>query len=162
MFDMSWIDLCWPDTPIELGATVAVVIPHLGFWSMNACRIVYLIEEHGSVEKHGFAYGTLPDHAEIGEERFTVEFNPEDQSVWYDLFAISRPTTLGLSLHQSAAEALRPRLKSSYAAGRSMHLTGAWTFIQCGEEFLDANRFTILDVSFSLQREQRHEVTESR
>jgi uncharacterized protein (UPF0548 family) len=94
MFDMSWIDLCWPDTPIELGATVAVVIPHLGFWSINACRIVYLVEEHGSLEKCGFAYGTLPDHAEIGEERFTVEFNPEDQSVWYDLYAISRPTTL--------------------------------------------------------------------
>lgn len=94
MFDMPWIDLCWPDTPIEPGATVAVVIPHLGFWFINACRIVYLIEEHGSVEKHGFAYGTLPDHAEIGEERFTVEFNPADQSVWYDLYAISRPTTL--------------------------------------------------------------------
>jgi uncharacterized protein (UPF0548 family) len=29
MFDMPWIDLCWSDTPIELGATVAVVIPHL-------------------------------------------------------------------------------------------------------------------------------------
>jgi uncharacterized protein (UPF0548 family) len=94
MFDMPWIDLCWSDTPIEPGATVAVVIPHLGFWSINACRIVYLIEEHGSLEKYGFAYGTLPDHAEIGEERFTVEFNPEDQSVWYDLYAISRPTTL--------------------------------------------------------------------
>jgi uncharacterized protein (UPF0548 family) len=94
MFDMPWIDLCWPDTPIELGATVAVVIPHLGFWSMNACRIVYLVEEHSSLEKHGFAYGTLPDHGEIGEERFAVEFNPADQSVWYDLYAISRPTTL--------------------------------------------------------------------
>ena len=61
---------------------------------MNACRIVYLVKENGSLEKYGFAYGTLPDHGEIGEERFTVEFNPADQSVWYDLYAISRPTTL--------------------------------------------------------------------
>jgi uncharacterized protein (UPF0548 family) len=94
MFDMPWIDLCRPDTPIDPGATVAVVVSHLGFWSVNACRIVYLVEEHGSLEKYGFAYGTLPDHGEIGEERFTVEFNREDQSVWYDLFAISRPTAL--------------------------------------------------------------------
>lgn len=94
MFDMPWIDLCWPNTPIEPGAAVAVVISHLGFWSMNACRIVYLVKENGSLEKYGFAYGTLPDHGEIGEERFTVEFNPADQSVWYDLYAISRPTTL--------------------------------------------------------------------
>jgi uncharacterized protein (UPF0548 family) len=94
MFDMPWIDLCWPDTPTEPGATVAVVISHLGFWSVNACRIVYVVEEHGPLERYGFAYGTLPDHGEIGEERFTVELNPDDQSVWYDLYAISRPTAL--------------------------------------------------------------------
>jgi uncharacterized protein (UPF0548 family) len=93
MFDMPWIDLCWPDTPVRLGADVAVVISHLGFWSMNACRIVYVIDEHGSSEKYGFAYGTLPDHGERGEERFTVELNA-DQTVWYDLYAFSRPSTV--------------------------------------------------------------------
>ena len=93
MFDMPWLDLCWPDTPVEPGASVAVLVSHLGFWSMNACRIVYVIDEHGSSEKYGFAYGTLPDHGERGEERFTVEFN-SDQSVWYDQYAFSRPNTL--------------------------------------------------------------------
>ena len=44
-------------------------------------------------KKYGFAYGTLPDHGERGEERFTVEFN-SDQSVWYDLYAFSQPSTL--------------------------------------------------------------------
>jgi uncharacterized protein (UPF0548 family) len=95
MFDMPWIDLCWPDTPIEAGASVAVLVSHLGFWSMNACRIVYVIEEHDDpAEKYGFAYGTLPDHGERGEERFTVEFNSDDQTVWYDLYAFSRPRAL--------------------------------------------------------------------
>jgi uncharacterized protein (UPF0548 family) len=93
MFDMPWIDLCWPDTPLQVGANVAVVIAHLGFWSMNACRIVYVIDEHASSEKYGFAYGTLPDHGERGEERFTVELNA-DQTVWYDLYAFSRPSTV--------------------------------------------------------------------
>jgi len=93
MFDMPWINLCWPDTQVQLGANVAVVISHLGFWSMNACRIVYVIDEHGSSEKYGFAYGTLPDHGERGEERFTVELNA-DQTVWYDLYAFSRPSTV--------------------------------------------------------------------
>jgi uncharacterized protein (UPF0548 family) len=94
MFELGWVNLCWPDTPIVAGADVAVVVSHLGFWSMNACRIVYVVEEHGSLERYGFAYGTLPEHGEIGEERFTVEFHPEDQMVWYDLYAFSRPTTL--------------------------------------------------------------------
>jgi uncharacterized protein (UPF0548 family) len=91
MFDIPWISLCWPETPVHVGATVAVLISHLGFWSMNACRIVYTIEEQGSPKRFGFAYGTLPDHGEMGEERFLVEFNAEDQSVWYDLLAFSRP-----------------------------------------------------------------------
>jgi uncharacterized protein (UPF0548 family) len=98
MFDMSWIHLCWTDTPIESNATVAVLIRHLGFWSLNAARIVYVLEEHGKVEKYGFAYGTLPGHSECGEERFTVEYHMGDQSVWYDLYAYSRPgflATLG-------------------------------------------------------------------
>ena len=94
MFDMRWVELCWPDTPIEAGATVAILISHLGFWSLNVSRIVYVIEEHGATEKFGFAYGTLAEHGEIGEERFTVEFNAADQTVWYDLYAFSRPGAL--------------------------------------------------------------------
>ena len=91
MFQMPWIALCWPDVPIETGATVAVLVSHFGFCSLNACRIAYVIEERGILEKYGFAYGTLQEHGEIGEERFTVEFNPADGSVWYDLYAFSRP-----------------------------------------------------------------------
>ena len=91
MFEIPWINLCWPDVRIEKGATVAILVSHFGFWSINASRIVYVIEESGAVEKYGFAYGTLQDHGEIGEERFTVELNHADESVWYDLYAFSRP-----------------------------------------------------------------------
>jgi uncharacterized protein (UPF0548 family) len=94
MFEMPWIQLCWPHTSIEPGSTVAVLVSHFGFWSMNACRIVYVMEDHGFPERYGFAYGTLPDHAEMGEERFTVEFNADDQTVWYDIYAFSRPRML--------------------------------------------------------------------
>jgi uncharacterized protein (UPF0548 family) len=93
MFAIPWIELFWPDTLIEEGATVAVVARHLGFWSLHAARIVYTIDERSSLERYGFAYGTLPDHAEMGEERFTVEFHPYDETVWYDLYAFSRPRT---------------------------------------------------------------------
>ncbi len=93
MFDMPWVDLYWPDTPLEQGASVAVLIAHLGFWSLNACKIVYVIDEHSPSEKFGFAYGTLPEHGERGEERFTVELR-SDQTVWYDLYAFSRPNML--------------------------------------------------------------------
>ena len=91
MFDMPWATLCWPDAAIEAGVTVAAVFSHFGFWSMNAARIVYVIDEREGVQRFGFAYGTLRDHAEIGEERFSVEFDPADQNVYYDIYAFSRP-----------------------------------------------------------------------
>jgi len=89
---MPWLELCWPDAPIEPGSTVAIVVSHFGFWSLNASRIVYVIDERNSIQRFGFAYGTLPQHGEVGEERFTVEFHPADGSVWYDLYAFSRPS----------------------------------------------------------------------
>lgn len=88
MFDLGWVHLFSDQTPIESGETVAIVIKHLGFWSINACRIVYVIEEN---DRYGFAYGTLTEHAERGEERFMVERNRMDNSVWYDIFAVSKP-----------------------------------------------------------------------
>ncbi|HEY2109906.1 MAG TPA: DUF1990 domain-containing protein [Candidatus Acidoferrales bacterium] len=94
MFSIPWLELCWPDSPIEAGTTVAVLVSHLTFWSLNACRIVYVMHEKRATETYGFAYGTLRQHGEIGEERFTVEFNPSDQSVWYDIYAFSRPHLL--------------------------------------------------------------------
>ena len=91
MFDLGWIATFPPAAPQEPGTTVAVRARHLGFWSLNACRIVYRIDDEGPVVRFGFAYGTLPDHGERGEERFTVEWHHEDNSVWFDLFAFSRP-----------------------------------------------------------------------
>jgi uncharacterized protein (UPF0548 family) len=90
-FDLGWVRLCWPDTPIEAGATVGVLARHYGFWSLNTARIVYVIEESGEVERFGFGYGTLPGHGERGEERFLIEWSREDDSVHYEVFAFSRP-----------------------------------------------------------------------
>ena len=94
MFDLGWVELCWPDAPIAYGTVIAVRVAHLGFWSLNACRIVEIIDKKGPVRKFGFAYGTLPEHAERGEETFTVEWNSQDDSVWYDVTAYSKPNPL--------------------------------------------------------------------
>lgn len=102
-FDLGWVRIVPPQTPIEVGATVAVLARPFVFWSLNACRIVYLIDDDGAavnadngtpVRRFGFAYGTLPDHAERGEERFTIEWQGNDDAVWYDILAFSRPNLL--------------------------------------------------------------------
>lgn len=91
MFNMPWVRLYSPSTPIEVGATVAVLVRHFGFYSLNAARIVYVVDEDGPICRYGFAYGTLAEHAESGEERFTVEWNRSEDSVWYAILAFSRP-----------------------------------------------------------------------
>jgi uncharacterized protein (UPF0548 family) len=102
-FELGWVRTVPPETPVTVGATMAVLARPFGVWSLNACRIVYVIndtdqettvdQEH-QVTRFGFAYGTLPDHAECGEERFTIEWHSSDDSVWYDILAFSRPNLL--------------------------------------------------------------------
>jgi uncharacterized protein (UPF0548 family) len=109
MFRIGWVELCWPSAPIVPGTTVAVLARALCLWTLNACRVVYAVEEAGEVERFGFAYGTLLDHAESGEERFMVEWRREDDSVWYDLLAFSRPRRLSARLGRFYARRLQRR-----------------------------------------------------
>src|SRR5689334_9556593 len=86
-FELGWVTIVPRGVRVEVGATVAVKARAFGTWSLNASRVVYTIDES---RRFGFAYGTLPDHVEKGEERFLIEWLADD-SVSYDILAFSRP-----------------------------------------------------------------------
>ncbi len=87
-FELGWLDL-WPQrAPIIEGTVVASCIRHLGFWSMNACRVIYVRDIE---TEFAFAYGTLTNHAECGEELFKVSLDPGSGAVTYLIRAVSRP-----------------------------------------------------------------------
>ncbi len=90
-FRLGWVEAWSPDTPIKSGEVVAVMGRAIGLWWLNACRIVYVVNERGPISKFGFAYGTLPGHVESGEERFLIEWDRGENSVWFDILAFSRP-----------------------------------------------------------------------
>ena len=90
-FDLGWVGIVPAGVELKAGATVAVKAHTFGAWSLSAARVVYVINEAGPTERFGFAYGTLPDHVETGEERFKVEWDLNDDTVWYDILAFSRP-----------------------------------------------------------------------
>jgi len=86
MLTHEWATIAPPNASVQVGTTVAVVVRHYGFWSMNACRIVYVMDDateiDGSrVRRVGFAYATLPEHGAVGEERFLVEWHATDDNV---------------------------------------------------------------------------------
>lgn len=90
MFELGWVEAYETRAPLEVGQTVAVLVRWCNLYFLNACRVAYLVDEQDPIRRFGFAYGTLPEHGERGEERFTVEWLADD-SVWYDLLAFSRP-----------------------------------------------------------------------
>ena len=110
MTSLGWAAIHPPAAPIAPGTVVAMVVRHHGLWSMHACRIVYTVdEEQDDVRRVAFAYGTLPAHAAIGEERFAVEWDRADDRVWYDLAAFSRPAHPLMRLARPLARRLQRR-----------------------------------------------------
>ena len=120
-FDLGWVTIVPKGVYLEVGATVAVKARAFGSWSLSATRIVYLVDEEGLVKRFGFAYGTLPDHVECGEERFTVEWHSQDDSVWYDILAFSRPRHRLVRLISPLARTLQKRFaRESMSVMRSL------------------------------------------
>jgi len=94
-FDLGWVELFPNAAPPVSGTVVAVLIHHLGFWSLNGARVIYdVVDDGAGSTRFGFAYGTLSNHAESGEELFEVSLNPESDEVLYRIRAFSRPGAL--------------------------------------------------------------------
>jgi uncharacterized protein (UPF0548 family) len=73
----------------EVAAVGSEVIVRLG--PVRApCRVVYIVDEP---DLRGFAYGTLPGHAESGEERFVVRYDSASDEVVAEVTAFSRHAT---------------------------------------------------------------------
>ena len=115
-FRLGWVEVWSPETPIQTGEVVAVIARNLGLWWLNACRIVYVVDEEEPIQRYGFAYGTLPDHAETGEERFLVERDRASGEVWYDILAFSRPQLLLTRLGYPYVRRVQKRFAKESAA----------------------------------------------
>ena len=91
IYATKWTEVFPANAPIEKDEVVVMIVKHLGFWSLNPCRVVYTIEEKAKlIERNSFAIGTLPAHSEKGEERFTVEWDKQTDTVYYELYAFAK------------------------------------------------------------------------
>jgi uncharacterized protein (UPF0548 family) len=107
-YGLNWIEVFPHGVELQAESVVAVAAFVVGIWSLNACRVIYVIDEE---TRFGFGYGTLPDHAEIGEERFLIEWNKETDVVTYEILVFSNPSRwyywLVFPLHRYAQDKFR-------------------------------------------------------
>jgi uncharacterized protein (UPF0548 family) len=113
-FELGWVELFSKRASIAPGTVVVVSVRHLGFWSLNGCRVVYSIGIQGD-RTFGFAYGTLANHAESGEEIFQVSFRPETGEVSYLIRAVSKPRAALARLGYPLARSLQARFRRDSA-----------------------------------------------
>ena len=125
-FDIGWVQ-AFPDRPsLEAGVVVAVLIRHLGFWSLNGARVLPGPADDRTSQSFGYAYGALTNHAESGEELFVVFVQPETDAVMYRIRATSRPQATLARLGQPMVRLLQARFRrhSADAMKRAIRSNG--------------------------------------
>ncbi len=100
----------YPEEPVRPGLTFALSfrLPAAG-WVAAAGRVVYVTREPG---RCGFAYGTLPQHPEQGEEAFTVV--RQGEQILFRVCAFSRPQHPLVKLGGPAGRVLQQRVNHAY------------------------------------------------
>ncbi|SFJ47283.1 DUF1990 family protein [Planctomicrobium piriforme] len=124
-FNIGWVSAVPPDTPLQPGQTVGVLATVLGVWWLNACRIIHLIDEPAPRRRFGFAYGTLPEHVGSGEECFLITWDQNDNSVWYEIVAFSRPRQWLMRLGYPFARTRQKRFGRDSAAAMLRKVKGS-------------------------------------
>jgi uncharacterized protein (UPF0548 family) len=115
-FGIGWLETFPANAPIAAGTVVALLIRHLGFWSLNGCRVLYTVGGADDAARFGFAYGTLTNHAESGEELFEVFIDPQTDDVMYRIRARSRPQATLARIGLPIARVLQARFRRHSAA----------------------------------------------
>jgi uncharacterized protein (UPF0548 family) len=115
-FDVGWVEVFPRKAAIEAGTDVAVLIRHFGFWSLNGARVLYHVVGNDTQASFGFAYGTLTNHAESGEELFEVLIDPVSGDVSYRIRAMSWPQHALTRIGQPIVRLLQERFRCDSAA----------------------------------------------
>src|SRR4051794_29540395 len=124
-FDIGWVEAFPRQPSIDPGTDVGVLIRHVGFWSLNGARVLYHVDGTDGQAAFGFAYGTLTNHAESGEELFEVFIDQDSGDVRYRIRAVSWPQSVLAWIGQPLVRFLQARFRRDSAAAMKRTTSGA-------------------------------------
>lgn len=116
--NIGWMEI-FPKEPPAVGRVVVILARHLGFWSLNACRVLYFVGAPGET-RFGFAYGTLTNHAVAGEELFEVFIDAGTGDVMYRIRAVSWPHALMARIGRPFSRRLQARFRRDSASAMKL------------------------------------------
>ena len=108
-FEVPWLEFYGGERPAVEDQVVATLVNVVGIWLSNPCRVVRVEDREAREDLVELVYGTLPGHAECGEERFRVAIDPATEIVTYEIAAFSRPAILLAKLGYPFARRLQAR-----------------------------------------------------
>ena len=98
-FDLDWVVPLSTEVPLREGELFTFLAYTLGVWSVNMCRIVYVVDEEDDQHaRFGFAYGTVGEHSVRGEEQFMLEWDRSTNEVTFSIRKFSLPASVLLKV----------------------------------------------------------------
>lgn len=152
-FELGWAFTNRPE--LKPGAGVVVTARSLFLWTHNPLKITFVEEgrrrwqpetaapavaAYGaqaaagtgrkpprppSGRRFAFAHATLAGHQISGEERFAVEWDKGDNSVWYEVYTVSKPATPVATLAQPLLRFYQRRYAAQSAASMQRQMLEA-------------------------------------
>lgn len=123
-FEIGWVEAYPRPQSVAIDTVVGVLIRHLGFWSLNGARVLYHVGTSDDETSFGFAYGTLTNHAESGEELFEVFVDPASGDVKYRIRAVSWPQSPLARIGHPIVRLLQARFRRDSAAAMTRATAG--------------------------------------
>jgi uncharacterized protein (UPF0548 family) len=104
----------FPSAPaLQPGTDVAILSRHFGIWSVDFCRVIYVLKDQQEETRSRPAHGVRLRHP-TGPRRerrrvFSLEWHRATEEVWYDVYSFSLPATPLVRLLAPLARATQRR-----------------------------------------------------
>jgi uncharacterized protein (UPF0548 family) len=127
------VTIC-PADQVQAGLTFALCLRVGGVFVTAACRVVYVTVEPG---RRGFAYGTLPQHPEQGEEAFHVI--RDGSRILFRVTAFSRPRHPLARAGAPVSRLIQARTSQAYLRAMRAAAAGISAVIEPGDAGTGSN-----------------------